>query len=81
MSGAAIGIYKRTLPAVFGYSAGVGILMGIYSWAGGNFGGIYNYMSPAEKEVWQSKFFSTEQRRPRSEITEALKNAPRATAE
>lgn len=77
LAGACIGVFKRTLPAVFGYGAGVGVLMGIFSWAGGNVGGIYTHMSPEEREVWSKQFFATEQRRPRSEVLEQLKAAPR----
>lgn len=72
-----MGIYKRTLPAVFGYSVGVGLLMGAFSWGGGNIGGIYAHMSPAEQDAWRKKFFSTEQRRPRSEVLAELSAAPR----
>lgn len=81
LAGAALGVYKRTLPAVFGFSAGTALLMGMFGWAGGNLGGIYDHMSPKEKKIWQDKFFGTEQRRPRSEVLEGLKNAPRNSVE
>lgn len=77
LAGVCIGVYKRTLPAVFGYGAGVGIMMGLFGWGGGNIGGIYSHMSPAERDAWQSKFFATEQRRPRSQVLAELSNAPR----
>lgn len=77
LAGACIGIYKRTLPAVFGYGTGVAVMMGLFSWAGGNIGGVYSHMDAAERAQWDSKFFSTEQRRPRSEVLRELQAAPR----
>lgn len=78
LAGACIGVYKRTLPALFGYSAGVGIMMGLFSWGGGNIGGIYSYMNEEEKAAWQKQMFSTDMRRPRSEVLEQLRDAPRS---
>ena len=75
--GAVIGVFKRTMPAFFGFSAGAAVLMGVFSWAGGSIGGIYDYMSPDEQKQWRNTFFKTEQRRPRSEILEQLQAAPR----
>lgn len=77
LAGACMGIYKRTLPAVVGYSVGTGLLMGTFAWGGGSIGGIYSHMSPQEREAWDRKFFSTEQRRPRSEVLSELSAAPR----
>lgn len=77
LAGSCVGIYKRTLPALFGYGMGLGLLMGAFSWGGGNIGGIYRHMSPAERDAWNARFFATEQRRPRSEVLQELSSAPR----
>jgi hypothetical protein len=77
LAGGAVGVYKRTLPAVVGYSAGLAVLMGIFGWSGGNVGGIYAHMSKKEQEAWHDKFFSSEKRLPRSEVLEKLAAAPK----
>ncbi|BFZ56887.1 hypothetical protein PYCC9005_003937 [Savitreella phatthalungensis] len=76
-AGAVIGLFKRTMPAFFGFSAGTAVLMGLFAWAGSSLGGIYSYMSPEEQEAWKKSFFSTEQRRPKSQILQELAAAPR----
>ncbi|ORY79954.1 hypothetical protein BCR37DRAFT_381374 [Protomyces lactucae-debilis] len=77
LAGATVGVYKRTIPAVVGYSAGVAVLMGLFGWSGGHIGGIYAHMDKKEKAEWEKTFFANERRLPRSEVLEKLSAAPK----